>query len=105
MPRRFDFATLKCAATAMAGQKKKAPCNARRLCRFKSAQQRSGLYRRERIAVAVFRQGADVRETKVVAADHALFGNDPIEERAARGLRLRAVGIEHREPARVLDEQ
>src|SRR5215216_7072834 len=72
--------------------------------RFKSAAP-SGLHGRERIAVAVLRQRADVREAEMIAGDHALFGDDAIEERAPRGFRLRPIRIEPREPAGIPHEQ
>src|SRR5215216_7776323 len=72
--------------------------------RFKSAAP-SGLHGRERIAVAVLRQRADVREAEMIAGDHALFGDDAIEERTPRGFRLRPIRIEPREPAGVPHEQ
>ena len=83
---------------------KKGAARKRRLRLFQISRA-SGLHGRERIAVAILRQRADIREAEMIAGDHALFGDDAIEEGAAGGFRLRPIGIEDREPAGVSDEQ
>src|SRR5262245_37470623 len=64
----------------------------------------SGFHGRKSVAVAVFRQRADIREAEMISGDHALFRDHAVEEGASRGFRLRRVGVEHHMPARIPDE-
>src|SRR5215470_8189882 len=65
----------------------------------------SGLHGCKSVAVAVLRQRADVREAEVIAGDHALLGDDAVEEGASRGFRLRPIRIKAREHAGIAHEQ